>query len=320
MVAQRGNKKGNDVEPVKQVFPEVAFLDLLLQVLVGGGDHTDIHGEVIARAYRGEALLLDDAQDLGLGAQAHVADFVQEERAAVGLLELAHLVFHGPGERAFHVAEQFAFDQFLGDGGAVDFHEGLLGAETEKMQGMRDQFLSGPAFAKNQDAAVGGSRQSQLLAQGLHGDAFANDAVFALQFLTQLAVLRGQSQLLDGVFQRQESLINGKGLFNEIKGAQFRGAHRGFNRSVAGNHDHDGRVLESLDFLQRLDAIHAGKPDIQQHHIAIVVRKKIQTGFAALHRVHNVSFILQDTRQRLANAWLIIDNQNGITRHFEFEL
>jgi hypothetical protein len=48
-----------------------------------------------------------------------------------------------------------------------------------------------------------------------------------------------------------------------------------------------------------------------------VAPKKLQTGFAALHGVHNVSFVLQDTRQRLANAWLIIDDQNGMKRHRE---
>jgi hypothetical protein len=49
-----------------------------------------------------------------------------------------------------------------------------------------------------------------------------------------------------------------------------------------------------------------------------MVRKKIQTGFAALHRVHNVSFIFQDTCERLANTGFIIDNQDGIARHFDF--
>ncbi len=90
------------------------------------------------------------------------------------------------------MAEEFAFDQLLGDGGAVDFHEGLLGAQAEQVQGVRHQFLSRPAFAENQHPAVGGSRQRQLLAQRLHGDAVADDPVLALQFFAQLAVLRGE--------------------------------------------------------------------------------------------------------------------------------
>src|SRR5207249_6715074 len=88
VLPQRRHEEGNDVEPVEEVLAEVASLDLLLQVLVGGGDDADIYREVICGAERREALLLDNAQDLGLSAQAHIADFVQEKRAAMGLREL----------------------------------------------------------------------------------------------------------------------------------------------------------------------------------------------------------------------------------------
>ncbi len=60
-----------------------------------------------------ETLLLQQPQDLGLGAGGHVADFVQEERAAVALLELADPPAVGPGERPLLVAEQLAFQQRL---------------------------------------------------------------------------------------------------------------------------------------------------------------------------------------------------------------
>ena len=56
---------------------------------------------------------LQHAQDLGLGRGRHVADFIQEERAAVALLELADALRGGAGERAALMAEQFAFEQLL---------------------------------------------------------------------------------------------------------------------------------------------------------------------------------------------------------------
>jgi hypothetical protein len=49
-----------------------------------------------------------------------------------------------------------------------------------------------------------------------------------------------------------------------------------------------------------------------------MARQKIQAGFAALYGIHNVAFILQDAGQRLANAGLIVDNQDGKARHAEF--
>ena len=144
----------------------------------------------------------------------------RNKRAAMGLFELARLVFQRAGEGSLDVPEQLAFDQFFRNGGAVDFHERLLGALAVIVQRVGHQFLSRAAFAIDQHAAIGGGGKLQLLAQGLHGDAVANDAVAAVQFRAQLAVLRGQLRLLQGVAKRQQGLINGKRLLNEIKGAR----------------------------------------------------------------------------------------------------
>jgi len=61
-------------------------------VLVGGRHHAHVHLHGFGRAHRLEALLFQHAQHLGLGAQAHVAHFVQEERAAVAFWNFPILV------------------------------------------------------------------------------------------------------------------------------------------------------------------------------------------------------------------------------------
>ena len=72
---------------------------------------------------RSNCLILQHAENLGLHQRRHVADLVEEQRAAVALLELADPLAVGAGERAFFVAEQFAFQQLLGNGRAVDRQE-----------------------------------------------------------------------------------------------------------------------------------------------------------------------------------------------------
>ena len=67
--------------------------------------------------------LLQHAQQLDLRAGRHVADFIQENRAVIGLLEPADAPQFGAGERAAFVAEQFAFQQRFGNGGAIDGDE-----------------------------------------------------------------------------------------------------------------------------------------------------------------------------------------------------
>ena len=112
-IAQRRHADRDHAEAEVEILAERALLDLLLEVLVGRGDDADVD---LDRPRRSEALdfaLLQHAQDLGLRLRAHVADFVEEDRAAVGLLELADLLLGRAGERALLVAEQLRLDQLL---------------------------------------------------------------------------------------------------------------------------------------------------------------------------------------------------------------
>ena len=61
-----------------------------------------------------ELALLEDAEELGLDAGRHLADLVEEERAAVGELEAARAAVAGAGEGAALVAEELALEQVLG--------------------------------------------------------------------------------------------------------------------------------------------------------------------------------------------------------------
>ena len=92
----------------------------------GGGDDPDIDLARAGAAEGHEPAILQKAQQLGLSGHRHVADFVQEQRSAVGLLEQTRL---GVGRRRvgpFRITEQLAFDQVLGDRGAVDRQETSL--------------------------------------------------------------------------------------------------------------------------------------------------------------------------------------------------
>jgi len=96
-------------------------VDHLAQIAVGGGHHADIR---LARSGRADALELpgfEHSQQLGLGSQRKVANLVQEDGAAGGVFEQAHLVRSGAGEGALHVPEQLAFkESFDNRGGVAD--------------------------------------------------------------------------------------------------------------------------------------------------------------------------------------------------------
>ena len=97
----------------------------LLQVLVGRGDHAHVDADQFAPADAEELALGQHAQQPRLQRQRHVADLVEEQRAAVGLFEAAGVAARGAGEGAGFVAEQFAFQQFGRNRGGVERDEGL---------------------------------------------------------------------------------------------------------------------------------------------------------------------------------------------------
>jgi len=60
----------------------------------------------------------------------------------------------GPGERAFLVAEKFAFNQRIGNGGAVDIDQLLVFAAAGPMNGAGQNFLAGAAFPDDQHGDI----------------------------------------------------------------------------------------------------------------------------------------------------------------------
>ena len=85
----------------------------------------------------------------------NLADLVEEDRAASGFFKQPFLIGEGSGERAFHVTEEQAFQQRLGQRAAIDRQEQLVLAIAVRMERQRDQFLAGAAVAGNQHGRLG---------------------------------------------------------------------------------------------------------------------------------------------------------------------
>src|SRR6185369_5205311 len=94
-----------------------------------------------------ELVLLQDAQDLGLRAAAHVPDFIEEQGAAVGLLEAADALLVRARERALLVSEQLGFEEVLLERRAVHLDEVARGPERVVVDGAGNQLLARPRFA-----------------------------------------------------------------------------------------------------------------------------------------------------------------------------
>ncbi len=175
-----GDMDGNDVEAEEEVLAEFLALDAFFEMAVGGGDDADIHldGAVAADAF--EFALLQHAQQLGLDLRGNFADFVEQDGAVVGEFKAAFAFGDRAGERAFFVAEEFAFDEVFGNGGAIELDERGGGALALAIQGAGDQFLAGAAFAGDEDGGLGAGDFADELAQVFHRGALAEQFVAAL--------------------------------------------------------------------------------------------------------------------------------------------
>ena len=108
-------------------------------------------------------LFLQDAQELGLQIERHLADFVEEDRARAGHFEQPRLVPVGAGERAFHVPEELAFQQVGRQGRTVDGDE-RLARMPQVMDGPRGDLFAGAGVAddENRIALAGGDELDHL--------------------------------------------------------------------------------------------------------------------------------------------------------------
>ena len=59
-----------------------------------------------------------------------------------------------PGETAFLMSEQFAFQEVFRDGGTIDGQEGLLAAWAVLIDGSGNEFLTRAAFPRYQDRCI----------------------------------------------------------------------------------------------------------------------------------------------------------------------
>ncbi len=148
--AQRGRHDAGRAETVVQILPEPAPLHFLEQIPIRRADDPDVHLDVLVAADPLEFLLFDDPKQLGLEGGRRLGDLVEQQGAPGGHFKSALPLHVRAGERAFFMAEQFALQQAVAQGGAVDADERPERPAASMVNQQRDQFLARSAFAADQ--------------------------------------------------------------------------------------------------------------------------------------------------------------------------
>ena len=153
--SQRRQAKADDVQAEEQVFPEPPGRDFGGQVSVAGCKDANVDPHRRRTAESVDLTLLHRTQQLGLQPDVHLANLVEQERAAVRSFELAQTASHGPAESALLVAEQLAFQQVLGDRGAVQGDKWPRRPARAPVNVPGEDFLARAALAGDEDACFG---------------------------------------------------------------------------------------------------------------------------------------------------------------------
>ena len=118
---------------------------------------------------------LQRAQKLCLDLQRHVANFIEEHGAAVGLFEQSFAVVISARKSAAPVAEEFALQQSGRQCRAVQCDQRMIAARAVAMDGARHQLFPGPALAADQDSRRRRRNLGNQSRDLLHLQVIAND-------------------------------------------------------------------------------------------------------------------------------------------------
>ena len=173
--AEWGDGELDDIEAVEQVFAESTCADFHGEVFMGGGDDAHVGVEGFIGSDSGKRAILEDAQQFDLDREGHIADFVEEKSAAVGLFEASGAACDGAGEGAFFVAKELAFEEVFGDGTAIEGDHLVLAARAVLMDRLGDEFLAGAAFARDKHRRVSACDPPNQFEHILEGPRHADD-------------------------------------------------------------------------------------------------------------------------------------------------
>src|SRR6516164_4666515 len=148
-IAQRRDLDRHHAQPIVQVLAESAGADLAAKLPIRRSNDPDIDLDAARPPYPLKCLLLQDAHDLALGFERHIADLVEEQRAAMSTLEGTDLA-RRPIAPKFG-PEQLDLEPVRPHRRAVDRHKGTLRTPRVQMQQPPDDFLSGTGRSRDQD-------------------------------------------------------------------------------------------------------------------------------------------------------------------------
>ncbi len=159
-----------------QIVAETALGDLLVEIPPRRAEHPHLDPQPPVAADTAHLGAFEGAEQLGLQGEIQIADLVDQERPAVGLLEHALSLPGRARERAALVAEQLGFDQARGHGGAVEDDERPRRARSPLVKRLGEHLLARAGLAFDDHRKVGAGETLAQWIEAAHLAAAADEA------------------------------------------------------------------------------------------------------------------------------------------------
>ncbi len=250
--------------------------------------------------------------------QWHFADFIEKQRAALGVGEQTFAVPRRAGKGAFQVAEEFRLDHVGGDGSTIDWDERLVDAIRQGMNGARGHFLAGAGFSGDQDGGRqrGNARNgiAHLLdLRGMADQLVAQQRMVGgrLQLVPQHVVFPLQTHPIEAARDRVQDLVGTERLQDKVHCACAQCVDGRFQIDISCHQDGMGEETDPALFGQPFDAVLARHDVVEDDDVKVM---RIELG----RRLDGISRFLKmlaartkRTTQKVAHAWLVVDDENG---------
>src|SRR6185295_18717614 len=181
------------------------------------------------------------------------------------------------------------------------------------MQHARNKLLAGTALPLDQNRALAighffdeGLDRLHLVA---HSDQLPK-RVFVAHGFSEQNVLMPETLELERLSDRQRNDLQLDRLGDEFKGAGLHGADGAFDGPVPGHDDgNDLSILTGYSF-DDLDAVHALKSQVRDHHIDGLIPNNLQGRSALGHDGDLIALLLQELSEQFPHAGFVVHNDN----------
>ena len=304
---------GDDMEPIEEILTEGPFTNPGLEIVVGGGDDSDIDGMSGGGAEGADLTILENAEQFYLQFQGKIGDFVEEESPAVGDGKEAGSVGSGVGEGPTDMAKELALQKRGRDGSAVDGHEGTGTPGGKFVEGSGGELFSGPTFAGEEDRGFEGGDFFEHREDGFHRGTLADDSLkglVALDLRAEGGIFALQSQTFQSFDHRQEDLIFLKGLIDVVVSSALEGFDGEVTASESAHDDDRGVELSLLEFFEKFESTDSWHPDIGEDEIIRSAEEFFEPLFAIGDGAHLPALGAKEQGEHMADALFVVDDQN----------